>query len=88
MGLFVQQIYEELNFTEKLIQKLKFYVEQLLPVITSNDFFGIISDASTSLLLITLVMQTQNPLYCYCHCEEYGKMIHCENEKCCSTSHV
>ena len=60
MGLFVQRIYEELNFTEKLIQKLKFYVEQLLPVITSNDFSGIISDASTSLLLVTLVMQTQN----------------------------
>ena len=56
VGLFVQRIYEEFNFTEKLIQKLtKFYVEQLLPAIMCNTCTLSVNDPSTSTSVETAV---------------------------------
>ena len=81
VGLLVQRIYEEFNFTEKLIQKLtKFYVEQLLPAIMCNTFSGNDLDAGTFIETGTSV--ATESVYCYCRCEEYGKMIQCENKRC------
>ena len=78
LGVYVQRIYEEISFTEKLVRKLtNFYVEHLLPAIMTGNVS--VRSQETQDEKFT---QADDQIYCYCHCEEHGKMIECDNKEC------
>ena len=82
LGIHVQRIYEEIPFTEQLLKKLtNFYVERFLPAImTGNASAGCQYDTQDKKSIPT--NDEDDQIYCYCHREEHGKMIECDNKEC------
>ena len=78
-GQVVHRVYPNINFTEKLLQKLTdFYLQEFIPVLLKHlnvpgDF---LQDSN-----VTNSSNVDN-LYCYCQDKEHGKMIMCENPGC------
>ena len=76
-GQVVQRLYPNVNFTEKLQQKLtSFYVKNFLPGLLKHlKVPGVFPDSDVS-------DNVDSDHYCYCQDTEYGKMIMCENPGC------
>lgn len=68
-GMFIQRIYLDSAFTERLIKKLTtFYVEQLLPELMTHQLQG--------------TQSAEVKVYCFCQKGEHGKMIQCDSPTC------
>ena len=81
-GLFVQRIYKDLQFVEKLIKKLtNFYVESMLPELMTHRLQNT-SDCAQSSSDSLNSSEATTEVYCICQSEEHGKMIQCENPTC------
>ena len=82
-GHLLDFLYKEYtrSLTSQKSKITKFYVEQLQPAIMFNTFSGNNPNASTSIETATSITDTES-VYCYCRCEEYGKIIQCENKRC------
>ena len=79
LRVHVQRIHEEIPFAEKLIRKLSnFYVEHLLSAIMTGN----VSARSQETQDEKLTQADDDQIYCYCCCEEHGKMIECDNKEC------
>ena len=67
------RIYKDIPFTEKLLTKLtKFFVRNLLPELMTHRLLNKEHYDCDNL----------SEVYCFCHKEEYGKMIQCDNPQC------
>ena len=75
-GIVIDRVYQDFNFTEKLLQKLtSFYDDFMIPAIIGLTLEQQTEDENN-------VADDQPELYCFCQQPEYGKMIMCENSAC------
>ena len=82
-GMKTQRIYQNFNFSEKLVRKLtNFYVGNMLPEIVKRLMQSSRNDHGCTSTSKPSNEDSLHELYCLCQQPEHGKMIMCEDPNC------
>ena len=87
-GIVIERVFEDANFTEKLITKLTaFYVSNIIPQLIPVQpvkFNSTAFQLAPQESIVDDIVSTDDllMLFCFCQKEEYGKMIMCEGPDC------